>query len=42
MFLAHTIPIKEFLMKSSFLEFVKAELGLMISNEYTACLLKNM
>lgn len=39
---ALTIPIKEFLMKTSFLEIVKTELGLSISNEQTACLLKNL
>lgn len=33
--LALTIPIKEFLMKTSFLETVKTEPGLIISNEYT-------
>lgn len=39
---ALTIPIKEFIMKTSFLEIVKTELGLSISNEQTACLLKNL
>lgn len=42
MLLALTIPIKEFLMKYSFLEVVKIELRPIISNEYAACLLKNM